>query len=87
MQPKTWIPVVGLAVLSACGPAVDEPAETCGAAGHQSLVGSQLAAVTLPADLDARIIGPDTMVTQDYRPGRLNIAVDESGTITRVYCG
>ena len=58
-----------------------------GADDYQGLVGQPLAAVTLPAELDARIIGPDTAVTMDHRPERLNIALSGSGIIERVYCG
>ncbi|WP_370338904.1 I78 family peptidase inhibitor [Parvularcula marina] len=65
----------------------DEPADECGAADYKSLVGSPIAAVTLPADLNARIIHPGDMVTKDYRLDRLNIDVDEDGNVTRVYCG
>ncbi|SFO93257.1 I78 family peptidase inhibitor [Tranquillimonas alkanivorans] len=91
MQPKTWMAAAGLAALTGCAPMDEASGPTgegsCGADGYGSLVGAQLAAVTMPADLNARIIGPDTMVTQDYQPGRLNIVVDEDGYITRVYCG
>ena len=34
-----------------------------------------------------RIVGPDTMVTQDYRPDRLNIDFDGQQIITRFRCG
>ena len=59
----------------------------CGADAYQSLVGANLAAVTLPADLGARIIEPGMAVTMDYRPDRMNIEVEESGWIMAVYCG
>ena len=72
-------------VLAACESTQTEDA--CGADEYGGLVGQPLAAVTLPADLDARIIGPDTAVTMDHRPDRLNIAVDGSGIIETVYCG
>lgn len=72
-------------VLAACEATQTE--EACGADDYQGLVGQSLAAVTVPAELDARIIGPDTAVTMDHRPDRLNIAVDGSGIIERVYCG
>ncbi len=72
-------------VLAACEATQTEDA--CGADDYRGLVGQPLAAVTLPADLGARIIGPDTAVTMDFRPERLNIAVDGSGIIERVYCG
>lgn len=79
--------------LAACEPLPEEPQQpqvdpaTCGADGYQSLVGAQLAAVSLPADLDARVIEPGMAVTMDFRASRLNIEVDEAGVIERVYCG
>ena len=73
-----------LALVSACQ---SETASGCGAEDYGWLVGQQLAAVTLPADLGARIVGPDSIVTTDFRPDRLNISVDGSGVIDRVYCG
>lgn len=34
-----------------------------------------------------RLIEPNSMVTQDYRPERLNLYLDGNGVITRVTCG
>jgi hypothetical protein len=34
-----------------------------------------------------RVIRPDTMVTQDLREDRLNIALDARDRVTRLYCG
>ena len=34
-----------------------------------------------------RVIHPGTPVTKDFRIDRLNVDVDESGTVTRIYCG
>ncbi|MCQ8186612.1 I78 family peptidase inhibitor [Parvularcula maris] len=59
----------------------------CGAEGYQGFVGSPLAAVTYPSDLKPRIIEPGQAYTMEYDPERMNIQVDEEGTITRVYCG
>lgn len=82
-------------VASACSSKGDptpanEPAEAageCPAADYASLVGTNMAAVTLPADLKRRMIGPDTIVTMDYKPERLNIYTDEDGVVERVACG
>jgi hypothetical protein len=60
--------------------------DTCGGAAYRSLVGSSLAAVTLPADANIRVIQPDTVVTEDFRPDRINIIVDANGAITSVEC-
>ncbi|WP_372015103.1 I78 family peptidase inhibitor [Pseudoxanthomonas sp. 10H] len=34
-----------------------------------------------------RPIGPDTAVTRDHRPDRVNVEIDRNNTITRVTCG
>ena len=60
--------------------------DVCGASQYVSLVGSNFAAVTLPADANVRIIQPDTVVTQDFRADRANIIVDANGIITGVEC-
>lgn len=60
--------------------------DTCGAAQYRTLVGSNFAAVTLPADSGIRIIQPDTVVTQDFRADRINIIVGADGIITSVEC-
>jgi Peptidase inhibitor I78 family len=60
----------------------------CGAAARQDLVGENVAVLNT-ADLPEgrRILFPGMMATQDFQPGRLNVEVDSSDTITRVYCG
>ncbi|MES2816951.1 MAG: I78 family peptidase inhibitor [Pseudomonadota bacterium] len=82
---KTALVLLALG-LAAC---VAEPEENaCGAAGMQDLVGRDdavLAAMTFPQG--TRLIYPGTPVTEDYRPDRLNIDIDPSGTITGVWCG
>ncbi|MCZ4352618.1 I78 family peptidase inhibitor [Roseovarius aestuarii] len=34
-----------------------------------------------------RIIPPNSAVTMDHRPDRLNVDVDDAGEITRLWCG
>jgi hypothetical protein len=60
--------------------------DTCGASGYRSLVGANVAAVTIPAGLNHRIIAPDTAVTQDFRADRINFLTDANGVITSVEC-
>lgn len=60
--------------------------DTCGAAQYRALVGSQLAAVTLPTESGIRIIQPDSVVTQDFRADRLNVIVGADGVITGLEC-
>ncbi|MFC0203791.1 I78 family peptidase inhibitor [Novosphingobium soli] len=95
------LPALLVVSLSACqaqtpppepspGAATMEP--NCGADQLGSYVGRQasdevLAAITAARSGHAvRIIRPGTVVTQDYRPDRLNVTVDESGTITALRC-
>lgn len=61
--------------------------DACGASNYQSLLGTNIAAITLPADLNHRIIGPDDAVTLDHVPSRLNILTDENGVVIEVSCG
>ena len=74
-------------LMAACQSNQGSVEDACGADGYQTIVGSPLAAVTLPADLGARIIQPGTAVTTDYNAERINIEVDVDGRITRVFCG
>lgn len=84
-------PVLVALALAACVAApeplpVDEDA--CGASGSQNLVGQSadiLAAMTFP--IGTRLIYPDTAVTMDFSPERLNIAVGPTNRIEEVYCG
>ena len=60
--------------------------DTCGAAQYRGLVGQNFAAVSLPAGNNIRIIQPDTMVTQDFSPQRVNMIVGADGIITAFEC-
>lgn len=59
--------------------------DTCGASGYASMIGTNIAAVTLPTTV--RVIAPDTVVTMDFRADRVNIRTDAGGIITAVDCG
>jgi hypothetical protein len=61
---------------------------TCGAEAYQDYVGQRIDAlndVALPDD--KRVLFPSTPATTDFVEGRLNIAVDGSDTISKIYCG
>ncbi len=80
-----------LLALLACVP-MEEPVpvdeDACGASGNQNLVGQSadiLAAMTFP--IGTRLIYPDTAVTMDFSPERLNILVGRTGRIEEVSCG
>lgn len=81
---------LALLALAACQPVpgpAEPPAPACAAQANGSLVGTNAAAVTFPVGQDVRIIGPDTMVTLDYQPERLNLRVNRAGIIVSVDCG
>jgi Peptidase inhibitor I78 family len=61
--------------------------DTCGAGRFRNLIGEEIAGIdpgTLPAY--SRVIRPDTMVTQDFSPTRLNIMVGTDGRIGSLRC-
>jgi hypothetical protein len=70
-------------------PALRELApDTCGAGGLAALVGGpagNLRTVVLPGPV--RIVGPTSIVTEEYMADRLNVHTDARGTILRIDCG
>lgn len=90
-----------LTTLAACSttpPAQDTPpaaAETtpsCGADKLVSYVGSKasdevVAKIRKASGAEAiRVIGPDSAVTMDFRPDRLNVSTDANGIIKAFHC-
>lgn len=65
----------------------------CDAEGGQFAVGKQASldllnqVRTRTGAQDARILGPDDMVTLEYRSERVNVNADASGKVVRVNCG
>lgn len=91
MKNTLIIPAIALVLATACSDVtgsepIDET-DPCGAQDHTSLLGSNIAAVTLPADLNDRVVGPDSVVTTDYVPSRLNIETNTDGMIIGLSCG
>lgn len=80
--PATTEPVAAEPLTAAEATAQD----TCGASQYRAMVGSNIAAVTFPADSGIRIIQPDSAVTQDFSAQRLNVIVDATGIITGLEC-
>ena len=69
------------------------PRNRCDAQAAQSFVGQPFGATTLEqaraaasAD-EARMLQPDSMVTKEYKVGRLNVVVGADNRVTRVHCG
>lgn len=83
-------------VLAACEMATPQPSpvpgqvdlSSCSADAVQSLIGTNIAAVdTRPLARTVRVIPPNSAVTMDYNPQRLNIETDARGVIVRLSCG
>lgn len=62
--------------------------QACNAAASQSLIGSQVGAVSFAADANVRVVCTTCPTTRDYRPDRLNVRFDQAtGRIEKVDCG
>ncbi len=70
-------------------PAVQLPPEdACNTAQYAGLIGGPADAAGVPvASPQVRHIRPDTQVTMDYSPTRLNIDISAEGVITGFRCG
>lgn len=90
---------IALLSTAACQPVQPEPLPApapeptaCGSHKVQQFVGKKrsLALAESVASLSGakgiRWIEPGMAVTMDYREDRLNVTVDETGVITRIYC-
>ena len=84
-------------VLAACTSAVPTPivqrlpvgvADTCGAAKYQTLLDQDATALERVLILgEVRILRPSTIVTQDFRPTRMNFHIGPDGKIAQISCG
>ena len=64
------------------------PSNTCGAEEMSHLMGIGRAQLeTIAFSQPYRILGPNDAMTMDFRGDRVNFALDESGTVTRIFCG
>lgn len=82
--------LTALTMLTACmaDPPRPPPVDDCGAAVRSALVGRPLASFD-PATVSGpvRILAPDSVMTMDHNPQRLNVHHDASRVITRLTCG
>lgn len=89
--------LVVLTVLAACTSAAPTPivqrspvgvADTCGAAKYQTLLDQDATALERVLILgEVRIIRPNTIVTQDFRPTRMNFHIGPDDKIAQISCG
>ncbi len=65
-----------------------DASDTCKAAAQADKIGTPHTYHDFSApDRPHRIIPPNSAVTLDHRPDRLNVDVDDNGIITRIWCG
>lgn len=99
---KKLLTLIALGCCAACTPTVQptyrdldgisrefqrENTDTCAIAQHVHLIGQPAASIdraTLPPR--ARILAPDTIVTQDFLATRLNVMTDADGAVTELRC-
>ena len=89
------LPVLAALAMAACTPAVppEDPMpdmsaiETCGADRMQAMVGRPWNETLVIPGKVIRLITPGMAVTMDYSPDRLNVELDETGTIRAITCG
>jgi hypothetical protein len=58
--------------------------DSCGARPYRERIGHNVNEAEVPSG--ARVIGPETVVTDDFRPSRLNIITNAEGVITALQC-
>lgn len=74
-------------------PAADAVHTRCDASAAQFAVGKVVSAALLEqarsksGAQNARVLGPNDMITMEYRSDRLNLNTDNTATVTRVNCG
>ena len=86
------VPAIGTGMDDAAEDAASEEEtasvpDMCGAAQRQDLLAQPLEIHRASFPTGTRIIEPGSIVTQDYRPQRLNVDVDDGGSISRIWCG
>ena len=94
--------LVTLAACTGGAPAAGDPpkiaanppaAARCDAQPAQAMVGQALAQDTLArvqaatGAQEARLLRPDSMVTKEYKLGRVNVVVDANQRVVGIHCG
>lgn len=88
-----FVYLAALPVLAACVPAeqsqpvAGNSPETCPASEYSALIGTNINAATLPLSVTYRTIWPGDLVTEDFVPDRMNVAVNNEGIVQGLTCG
>lgn len=69
-------------------PTTDELLKSCGGEDFEGWIGQTWNETKVAlAGPNLRLITPGMAVTMDYNPQRLNVELDDSGTISALFCG
>jgi hypothetical protein len=68
-------------------PESSDPLDPCFAGSFLDLIGRQVATIGIAETPTFRLIRPESLVTEDFVPSRVNALVEPSGMISSVYCG
>lgn len=83
--------LIPLLLCAACASAYTHPSkaeDTCGATAYAELIGQDATALEkVPILGMVRVIRPGDMVTQDFRPTRINFVIGTDNSITAIKCG
>lgn len=90
LVPMTLIACAGLS-LAACvqeTPDVTLAPQECGAAQYADRVGTPLSTFDVSqVKAPVRVLGPDSIMTMDYRSDRMNVYHSNKGVIEKIVCG
>ncbi|MBU2943401.1 I78 family peptidase inhibitor [Shimia thalassica] len=90
MKRFIFVPLIGLTACLETGENTVEMkgSETCDPAAFEFLIGQQeesMPGILTPDEL--RVLKPNSVMTMDHNPERLNVFLDDGGTINKVTCG
>ena len=86
---RPFLAVTAALALAACQPMTDDmpQPDSCNAAAYQALIGTAADTADFSGHKSVRIIPPNSAITMDYNPERLNVVTDAAGIIQKLSCG
>ncbi|RFP86522.1 hypothetical protein DZK27_13980 [Rhodobacteraceae bacterium 63075] len=93
--PRFALAIAGLALFASCQMGDEKSSEpsrpatdACGATELGYIIGLRASEIDFSEQADTvRVIKPNSAVTLDHRPERLNVHVSDAGIITKLTCG
>lgn len=86
-KPVILMTILGLAACEQTA-ATDPGPDSCGSSEMAHLMGIERAQLeNIAFSQPVRILGPNDIMTMDFRAERVNFTLDDSGKVTRIWCG